>query len=335
MLTFDDITGHEKQIEKLNGARLSDRLSHAYIISGDRGAGKRSIAGAWALELLCERQNRERETGRKGYACLSCHSCRQVMAESHPDLIFIRHEKPASIGVDEIREQVSDTIRIRPFLGGKKIYIIPEAEKLTAAAQNALLKNIEEPPEYAIIILLTANETALLDTIRSRCVSMALRGLDAAVIESCLINRLGADKENAAVCAAYSGGSLGKAIEAAGSEEFASAYRENISILKNIYGNADITGFLALLKAREESINDFLELCRIWYRDILIIKRAGTQEGIILKNEYRSLRELARRYDYKDLNSCIEAIEEADSRLRANVNTEFATELMLLRLSGV
>ena len=85
------------------------------------------------------------------------------------------HEKPSSIGVEDIRSQLAGDIQIRPYNGNYKIYIIPDAEKMTVQAQNAILKTIEEPPEYAVIILLTANEQALLETIRSRCVILNLK----------------------------------------------------------------------------------------------------------------------------------------------------------------
>ena len=90
-------------------------------------------------------------------------------------LIHITHEKPNSIGVDDVRDQLVGDVQIRPYNGKYKIYIMPDAEKMTVQAQNAILKTIEEPPEYAVIILLTDNEQGFLDTIRSRCVLIQLK----------------------------------------------------------------------------------------------------------------------------------------------------------------
>ena len=115
---------------------------------------------------------------------MTCHSCKQVMSGNHPDLIYVKHEKPGSIGVDDVREQINDTIMIRPYSSYYKIYIVDEAEKMTVQAQNALLKTIEEPPSYAVIILITTNQEAFLPTILSRCVQMKLKPLKDFTIKS-------------------------------------------------------------------------------------------------------------------------------------------------------
>lgn len=110
---------------------------------------------------------------------------------NHPDLIYVTHEKPASIGVDDIREQINDTIQVRPYSSYYKIYIVDEAEKMTVQAQNALLKTIEEPPAYAVILLLTTNQDAFLPTILSRCVQLKLKPLKDSVVKEYLIQSLG------------------------------------------------------------------------------------------------------------------------------------------------
>ena len=115
-----------------------------------------------------------------------CHSCKQALSGNHPDLIYVTHEKPASIGVDDIREQINDTIQIRPYSSYYKIYIVDEAEKMTVQAQNALLKTIEEPPSYAVIILITTNQEAFLPTILSRCVQLKLKPLKDFTVKSYL-----------------------------------------------------------------------------------------------------------------------------------------------------
>ena len=111
------------------------------------------------------------------------------MSGNHPDLIYVTHEKPASIGVDDVRRQINDTIQVKPYSSAHKIYIVDEAEKMTVQAQNALLKTIEEPPAYAVILLLTTNAEAFLPTILSRCVQLKLKPLkdgDKLDIHQCL-----------------------------------------------------------------------------------------------------------------------------------------------------
>ena len=154
MLSFQDIVGHEQIKEHFQNAIENHKVSHAYILTGEAGMGRKSLANAFALALLCEKGGKE--------PCMQCHACKQVLSDNHPDLIHVTHEKPNSIGVDDIREQINDTIMVRPYSSYYKIYIVDEAEKMTQQAQNALLKTIEEPPSYAIILLLTTNQEAFL-----------------------------------------------------------------------------------------------------------------------------------------------------------------------------
>ena len=121
------------------------------------------IAKAVAKALLCEHKD----------GCGECAACKQVDSLNHPDVIYITHEK-YEIRVDDIRKGINETIDIKPYSGDYKIYIIDDADRMNAGAQNALLKTLEEPPAYAVILLLTNNKDRLLDTILSRCVSMTL-----------------------------------------------------------------------------------------------------------------------------------------------------------------
>ena len=159
---FQDILGNDMVKEHFKKAIENHKISHAYILTGEAGMGRKSIANAFAMTLLCEKGGNE--------PCMVCHSCKQVLGGNHPDLIYVTHSKPGSIGVDDIREQINDTIMIRPYSSYYKIYIVDEAEKMTVQAQNALLKTMEEPPSYAVIILITTNQEAFLPTILSRCV---------------------------------------------------------------------------------------------------------------------------------------------------------------------
>ena len=169
MPNFEEIIGHKQMIEHLKNAIQLDKVSHAYIFEGEKGCGRKTVAEAFAAALQCEHQKEGTD------ACGTCKSCRQAASKNHPDIIHIVHEKPNSIGVEEIRQQVVNDIQIKPYNGKYKIYIISEAEKMTAQAQNALLKTIEEPPAYGIIILLTDNASSLLPTILSRCVVLSMK----------------------------------------------------------------------------------------------------------------------------------------------------------------
>lgn len=146
----------------LKNAIASGKLNHAYIIACEDAGERLAAAEAIAATLLCE----------KGTGCGSCHSCKQLKSGFHPDLIRVTHEKPTTLSVKEVREQICDSADIKPFQGRYKIYIVDDAQLMNDHGQNALLKTIEEPPEYIVILLLTDNDKKLLDTIRSRCVTI-------------------------------------------------------------------------------------------------------------------------------------------------------------------
>ena len=170
MVSFNNIIGHEEIIRHLQNAMKTGKVSHSYIFTGRPGSGKKLLATTYAMTLQCEAGGTE--------PCQKCDSCKKALGKNHPDIIMVNHEKPGTISIDEIREQVIHDVAIKPYSSPHKIYIIPDAEMMTVQAQNALLKTIEEPPEYAVIMLLTSNVDALLPTIQSRCVRLDLKVVD-------------------------------------------------------------------------------------------------------------------------------------------------------------
>ena len=181
MQEVKNVLGHEEILKHLQNAAAMEQVSHSYIFAGEKGSGKKLLAKLFAMTLQCEEHGKE--------PCLHCSSCKKAMNRNHPDIIYINHEKPASIGIEDIREQLIGDVAINPYKGPYKIYIVDEAEKLTVQAQNALLKTIEEPPAYAVILLLVNNEGALLPTISSRCVTLNFKPVRDEVIKKYLIDR--------------------------------------------------------------------------------------------------------------------------------------------------
>ena len=212
MGSFKDVVGHKDIIQYIRNAVTMEKVSHAYIMNGARGSGKKMLASLFAMTMLCEKKGPD--------PCNTCHSCRQAEGGNHPDIIWVAHEKPNTISVDDIREQVNNTVMIKPYQGPYKVYIIDRAELMTPQAQNALLKTIEEPPEYAVIILLTENAQTMLPTINSRCVMLKLRNIRDTLIKKYLMERLEVPDYKADVCTAFAQGNMGRAIMLAHSEHF-------------------------------------------------------------------------------------------------------------------
>lgn len=326
MSSFKDVIGHKDIIDYVQNAVKSDMVSHAYILNGERGSGKKLLANLFARTLLCENSNEE--------PCNTCKSCIQAEGENNPDIIIVRHEKPNSISIDEIREQVNNDIFMKPYANKHKVYIIPEADKMTEQAQNAILKTIEEPPSYAVLILLTENVDALLPTIQSRCVMLKLRNIRDALVKQYLMNQLHVPEYQANICAAFAQGNIGKATKLAHSEHFNEIKDEAICLLKRINETeiSDVTSCVKNITNYKIDIVDYLDVISIWYRDILIYKATRNIERVVFRDHIDTIEERVMKSSYEGIEVILNAIEIAKTRLKANVNFELVMELLLLTI---
>lgn len=326
MGTFKDVVGHKDIINYIRNAVREDKVSHAYMLNGERGAGKKMLANLFAATLLCEKGGPD--------PCNECHSCRQAESGNHPDIIKVTHEKPNSISVDDIREQVNHTIMIKPYQGPYKVYIIPQADMMTPQAQNALLKTIEEPPEYAVIMLLTENVDTLLPTINSRCVMLKLRNIKDTLIKKYLMETMQVPDYKADMCTAFAQGNMGRAIMLANSEHFNEIRDEAVQLLKyiNEMELSEIVQAVSRITAYKLEINDYLDIIMIWYRDVLLYKATKDMDKVIFKDQMKYIKERAKRSSYEGIELIIESLEKAKARLKANVNFDLVMELLFLTI---
>lgn len=330
MLDFNSIIGHEQIKEHLQTAIKQNKISHAYIINGEKGSGKKLTASVFAKTLLCENADSKEKDGQP---CGTCKSCMQTDSGNHPDLIRVTHEK-ISIGVDDIRLQVNNDIGIKPYSGPYKIYIIDDADKMTEQAQNALLKTIEEPPEYAVLILLTNNVSSLLPTILSRCVTLNLKTISVDLIKEYLMKNSNIPDYAAELSATFSQGNIGKAVRYATSEDFLTVKEEVLHLLKYI-DDMEIYEIITAIKKLSEyklEINDYIDLMILWYRDVLMFKVTNNPNLLLYKEEYKYISKQASKRGYEGIENIIRAMDKAKIRLNANVNFDITMELMLLSL---
>ena len=321
MATFHDIIGQEQIKEHLQNAISAKKISHAYIINGEKSSGKEFIARVFAMTLQCEKGGTE--------PCQECHSCKQALSDNQPDIIYVSHEKPNTISVDDIRAQINNDIAIKPYSSPYKIYIMNEAEKMTPQAQNAILKTLEEPPEYAVIMLLTSNVNGLLPTILSRCVVLNMKPVADDLVRNFLMQQLQAE-----VCVAFARGNIGKAKSLASSEDFDNIKNEALSLLKYIQ-DMDLSEITAAIKKITEyklQINDYLDLIAIWYRDVLLFKATSDVNHLVFREEISAIRRVAQRSSYEGIEEVIEALDKAKRRLDANVNFDLTMELLMLEI---
>lgn len=272
----------------IKNAVATGKIAHALIIESEDDNARKDAAKRFALNIMCENKN----------ACGACHNCKQILAGSHPDLIWVTHEKEQTLSVKEIREQVCDTVTTRPFANEHKIYIIDDSQLMPPGAQNALLKTIEEPPEYAVLVLLCDNANRLLETIRSRCIILKLERNET----------VDTDEET---------------------------YIENIDILSKA-GESDLAEMQKALKLVAERGNSgaeaFCSFALSWYRDILIYKKTSGSGNLVFENERDVIADIAAVTDYTKINKAIESIEKTRTRLKFNVNQDLSLELMMLSL---
>ncbi|MDE6662351.1 MAG: DNA polymerase III subunit delta [Lachnospiraceae bacterium] len=326
MAKFTDVIGQEQIKEHLQNAISMNKVSHAYILNGERGSGKEYIAKVFSATLQCEKGEIE--------PCMECHSCKQAVSGNQPDIIFVSHEKPNTISVEDIRAQINNDIVIKPYSSPRKIYIINEGEKMTVQAQNALLKTLEEPPEYAVILILTSNVDTLLPTILSRCVVLNMKPVSDDKIKKFLMEELEIPDYKANICVAFARGNIGKAKMLASSEDFDKVKEEAVTLVKYI-NDMEISEIVKAIKKISEykfDVTDYLDILMVWYRDVLLFKATKDANSLIFKDELQSIRKTADRSTYEGIETIVKALQQAKRRLDANVNFDLTMELLLLTI---
>ncbi len=342
MANFSDIYGQEQMKEHMQYALLNDKVSHAYIISGEDGSGKKLIAGIFARALQCENK---KEQGQYMEACNECPSCIKAISGNHPDIITVTHEKTASIGVDDIRTKLRDDVVIKPYESRYKIYIIPEGEKMTTAAQNALLKTLEEPPSYIVIIILTNNLNVFLPTIISRCIHLPMKPIDDDLVRKYLMESCHVVDYKAMLCATFARGNMGKAIDLASNERFINLKNDTIDLvskLERLRINEIMDRLHIILAPPEDEeksskkgidmrqYGDFMDIMLFLFRDMLVYKATENDAHLIFTDKLSYISSVTNKCSYEDLNNIIGDMEVAKSRISSNVNIDLVLELMLL-----
>lgn len=358
MAGFSDIVGHEQIIAHLKNAIALDKVSHAYILDGPEHAGKRLLAEAFAMTLQCETvqgtfseeeepeqmmlfdlpagkdfgvSQAARDRAAMTEPCLECRSCKQALGKNQPDIIYVTHDKTV-ISVEDIRTQINGDICLKPYSSKYKIYIVDEAEKMNVQAQNALLKTLEEPPAYAVILLLTTNADAFLPTIRSRCVRLTLRSVPNEQIREYLMRRCQIPDYQADVSVAFAQGNVGQARLLATSEQFNEIKDYTVQLVQKIstLSISDLIDELRVLTDQKENIPVFLDLLLLLFRDVLLYKATAIPEGLIFTEQTFLIRQIADRVSYRGISRILKAIETAGRRIGANVNVSLTLEMLLL-----
>ena len=326
---FSEIIGQDIIVSHLQNALRTGGVSHAYILNGAKGSGRHMIARSFSAALLCD--DPQEENGRLE-PCGECLSCIQAAAGSNPDILIPQREKENSVGVGDIRKMRAD-VQVRPYSAAHKVYILEDAEKMTPAAQNALLKTLEEPPSYAVLILLADGTSSFLPTILSRCVTLPLRPVSEKAVEECLIERFGADENRARLCARFSSGSIGRAALLLENEQFAALRQKTVNFLKEIrHKDAAEIAVFAKEAADGAQTQDLIDFILTWNRDLMVCRGTMRTENLIFTDEVQYIIEAVRELSWQSLQAAAEAVFRARRRLFSNVNAELTLQMMLLEI---
>ena len=323
MYTFEEIRGNTPVVEQLRRSAASGRSSHAYLFLGGAGAGKRLIANTFAKALQCEGEKRP---------CDSCKSCHAFNHGNHPDVIYFQPLKNGkTYTIEDVREQLLETVDLKPFQYEKKIYIIEKADTLNIQSQNALLKTLEEPPAHAVFLLLAERAEAFLPTILSRVVVMKIRPLSAETIADYLM-QAGHLAEESHILSAYAQGRIGQALELAEDEGFREMRQDILGKLEALPSMSEGEAYL-LAKDLEGYKNDlrFLDIMELWYRDLLTAKSLR-EEGYLIQRDKKDAIFRAAKEPAALLAKKAAAVRTARMRLAQNANFRLTMEVMLMDL---
>jgi len=326
-MNFGDVAGQEQLINYLKKSIEKGTIGHAYVFDGPPGMGKTAAALAFAKTILCKGHGLE--------PCDCCSSCLKINHLNHPDLHIIEPDG-SSIKNRQVEDFQHELLR-KPYESKNKIFIIKHANEMTSSAQNRLLKTLEEPPEYAVIILLSSNVNGFLPTIKSRCQILKFNRVGEKKIQELLIKKYGVSFEDARTLAAYSYGILGNALKLMKSEEFKQEREQIIKIIEQLLEGDGFAVFqmTEFFQNNKDKINEHLDVILFWFRDLLLLRETNSVEFLINLDKNTTLQKYLNHIGYEKISNIIAAIEKTKSDIKANVNFQLAIELLLLRIQEV
>lgn len=290
---FENIIGNNKIKDMLIQSVNQNTASHSYLFIGTQGIGKKMIATEFAKMLLC--------IGEKKY-CNNCKSCIEFNTNNNPDFLYIEPDGN-SIKIEQIR-YLQKKIQEKPIISEKKVYIIDNADCMTVEAQNCLLKTLEEPPEFATIILIGSNENSFLTTIKSRCMIIHFQSLKNEEIKNFLEKEYNINNTSENIIETFQG-SIGKAI-------LLKDKKEEYEKIQNMIDNLDKKDLIDIIKLAEPLYKAKEEILEILdYINIILLKKA--------KNQYL-------------YTNCIRIVENTKKRIRQNSNYDMCIDNMVFNM---
>ena len=329
-MAFQDVIGHSTKVELLKRALVNQRVNHAYLFVGAKGIGKEFVARQYAIALNClnDKQN----------GCGTCRSCRKFLSSNHPDFQIIR-PTANSIVIEQIRNLQKDLV-YKPYESKWKVYIIDEAEKMTLEAANSLLKTLEEPPKYAVMVLISSQKDALLPTLLSRCQLIQFSKLSKENVKAYFdkVIEPGLGEVDLDEVISLSNGSIGQALNLLHDDQIWLDRKRIIEFLLklNNQSNLEIYEMIQSLKLGKDlrRWEDLNSIIKSFYRDLVILKSSSNRGLVINQGFLNELNLFKDNYSRLDLEEVIKLIERTNNLIIANVDRELALEVMLQKIKA-
>jgi DNA polymerase III subunit delta' len=318
------VVGHGWAVEHLARALTYGRLRHAYLIAGISGVGKTTLAKGFARAMQC--------TSDTLRPCGDCRACRLIENNGHADVNIIGGQDK-TFKIEQVRE-LQHTLALRPVEGRYRVVILENFHEASGQAQDALLKTLEEPPSFVVLLLTVDHIGSVLSTIRSRCQPIALRPLPAGQVRAALEDR-GVESERAALLAQLSGGRLGWALRAAQDETALQARTHALRTLETLIGADRVARFRFAEQATDKENKDKLpELLGWWqsyWRDVLLSIESA-RVGLINRDHRHAIEQLTAALHAEDAQKALDAIARTMKYIDHYVNARLAMEVLMLDL---
>jgi DNA polymerase III subunit delta' len=331
------VWGNEAAVEQLRQEIVRGRVRHAYLVAGPEGIGKTTLTRSFCQALNCQ------EPPEPGIGCGSCLACRKITRGVHPDVQTFslasqaasqKGTKNTSLTIETVRELCA-TASLRPMEARWRVVIVEDAETLQGIAQEALLKTLEEPPAFMIMVLLTNDLELLLPTIRSRCQIVELRPVHRTVIRDGLV-AAGVTPDRAGELAALAAGSPGWACRAVEDTKLVEQRRQAVG---RAFDWITATAYERLVSAvrigdsftkkRSETFSDLDTLLGVW-RDALLL-RAGQSDYLTFRGQRERLDDVAGAWTIEAVHRAVRSVQTCIADLEANVRPRLALEAMVLQ----
>ena len=325
MKKFEDIYGNRRVVEKLKNTAKSGDALNSYVFEGIEGIGKKTAAEIFAAALLCE--------DKPNTPCGVCPTCAKTASHNHPDIIYVRKKKDkATIGIDDVREQIMETVYVKPLLSSYKIYLIEEGDLLTVGAQNGLLKILEEPPSYAVFVTMVSKAALLLDTVLSRSVRLAFLPLAEGETLRFFAEHTDGDESKRRFAARVSQGVVGRGLKLLEGDEYAELFETTIRLTEGLLcGDAVISEFERFLLDHKEKTDFITDILLVFLRDCVFVS-VGKDEKILLDEREQTIRHIAGMKSKKSLVAVMDAVLLYQKRLSQNANSSCAALELLMSI---